>query len=418
MAGLSCVDLAEAELIFALMMHVRTGDSRDVSRGRSKPSPVIALFMLVLLNTLILWPIDVLRAAEPPFDVRRSIDPAQVRSASIHATTTLAPYDDGPGILDDGISYFYVVKDADGQPVSLSAHKNLDLGTIRLGFNDENDLAAAVDPSQSSVRVSHDTLPADGVSMSQATIIPRDADEVPLGSGLDIQLDLEALSPAFPCGPLIDQGDGSYVLYIASANPGTSQVWITVEGIVLYDEPTVTFESTGGATDLRELAKQSLDGISAISGAFEEALTGIDPDDARAEKMYEAWEEAVEGLEILNKDNYDLDNDVVDNYLKAAIGELVAALDDQGDVNPWAILDLIDDLLDIGRSLAQFHYSRALDSCGPCNPDAGGEFCDAEEALVDGDAERTSADPNYEEAANQYGKTVDKAVDAYQDCTG
>jgi hypothetical protein len=186
--------------------------------------------------------------------------------------------------------------------------------------------------------------------------------------------------------------------------------------VPLQDEPTITFEQAGGATDLRELAKQNLDGVSSISGAFEEALAGIDPDDPGAEKVSEAWEETLEGLEILNEDNYDSDNDVVDNFLKSAIGGLVSALDDPGEVDPWGILGLIDDLLDIGRLVAQFHFNRAVDSCGACDPDEGGELCDAERALAEGDSERASANPDYEEASNLYGATIDKAIDARVDC--
>jgi hypothetical protein len=205
---------------------------------------------------------------------------------------------------------------------------------------------------------------------------------------------------------------------VASIVAGSGQVWIDVEGIALYDEPTVIFEYAGGPADMRELAEYDLAVATGSGGSFEEALAGIDPSDPGAEKVQEAWDEALAGLEILYEDDYDLDNDVLDNYIKSAIGELLAALDDPGEVDPEAIQGLIDELLDIGRILAQFHYNRAVDSCGACDPDEGGEICDAEQALADGDAERTSSDPDFEQAANYYGSAVDKAVDAYDDCAG
>jgi hypothetical protein len=350
------------------------------------------------------------------FSIHRAADAPSTDGASALAVVTISPFDDV--VLADGLDHYYLVRDESEQPIQISVHKNAPQGAVRIGFDDESGLAAPVDPSESSVTASPAILPADGVSMSQIVIIPRDTNGVPLGSGLDIQVDTDALEPGFPCGPLTDMGDGTYVLHVASALAGMAEVWISVEGVPIDDEPTVTFEYAGGATDLRDLAKQNLDGVSDISGAFEEALAGVDPGDPGAVKVQEAWDEAIAGLDVLNEDNYSLDNDAVDNYLKSAIGELVSALDDPGDVDPDAILGLIDDLLDIGRMVAQFHLNRAVDSCGQCDPDEGGELCDAEQAISDGDAERASGDPDYEEAANQYGTAIDKALDAYDDCAG
>jgi hypothetical protein len=248
--------------------------------------------------------------------------------------------------------------------------------------------------------------------MAEVRIIPRDVNGIPLGFGLEIKLDTDALSPGFLCGPMIDQGNGSYLQRVASALPGTADVWISVEGVPLSDKPILTFEDTGVAGDLRELAGQYLDDMTAAGGTFKAALAGIDPKDPGASKIQEAWAEASSGLDALSQDNYDLDNDVVDNYIKSAIGELLAALGTPGEVDPEAILGLIDDLLDIGRLLAQFHLNNALDICGPCDPAVGGELCDAEQALANGDAERASADPDYELATSLYGVTIDKALDA------
>jgi hypothetical protein len=354
--------------------------------------------------------------AEGPYKIKRSSDPSTAHSGPPLAVVSLSPYDDLA--LHDGVDYYYLVRDKGNEQVPISVHKNAALEAVRVAFDDENDLAAPADPAQSTVTVSETTLPADGVTTSRVTIIPRDVDGVLLGSGLAIDVDLEALAPGFLDGPLIDLGDGSYIVDVASILAGTSLVWIRVEGLPLYDEPAVTFEYAGGPADLRELAQQELDELTAAGGSFEEALEGIDPEDPGGEKVQLAWDEALDGLAILNENDHDLDSSVVDNYLKSAIGELVSARDDPGEVDPQAILDLIDELLDIGRELAQFHIERAEDSCGPCDPEEGGELCDAEEALDTGDAERASPDPDCEEASNQYGTAVGKAVDAYGDCAG
>jgi hypothetical protein len=366
---------------------------------------------MALLVTLLAHP-----AAAGQFAIHSGPNALSAHESSPQAVVFISPYDDA--VLNDGIDHYYLVRDEAELQVSISVHKSDPHGAVRIAFDDGDRFAAAVDPSLSSVSLSPASLPADGVSMSQIVIIPRDASGVPLGAGLDIEIDTDALSPGFVCGPLLDMGDGSYLLQVASALPGSGRVWVSVEGIALDDEPALTFEYVGGASDLRELAELNLDGVSAAGGAFDNALEGIEPDDPGAEKVREAWDEALEGLAVLNEDDHGFDNDVVDNYLKSAIRELFSALDDPGNVSPEAIRDLIDELLDIARALAQFHFNRAVDSCGFCDPDEGGEICDAEDALVAGDAERTSADPDYEEAANQYGKTVDKALDALSVCAG
>jgi hypothetical protein len=355
-------------------------------------------------------------SAAGPYAVHRSGDSLSVHGAQPLAVVAVSPYDDA--VLADGLTHYYLVRDAGDNQVQISVHKNSPLGAVRIGFDDGDALTAPVDPTRSSVAVSRTTLPADGVSQAQVTIIPRDANSVPLGSGLEIAVDIEALSPGFVCGQVSDRGNGSYMFSIASALPGAGQVWISVEGVLLNDEPTITFEQAGGASDLRELAKQYLNGVSSISGAFEDALAGIDSLDPGAAKVYVAWDEALAGLAILNEDDYGLDRDVIDVYLGAAVATLVAALDDPGQVDPETIRGLIDDLLDICRLVAQFHFNRALDYCGPCDPGEAGALCSTEQALDKAATEHFSADPNYGKVVQRYGKAVDRALDAEGRCAG
>ena len=140
------------------------------------------------------------------FSVHRAADASSAHDASALAVVTVSPFDDG--VLVDGLDHYYLVRDESEMLVRISLHKNYAAGAVRIAFDDGNDLAAPVDPARSSVTVAPETVPADGVTMSLATIIPRDADGIPLGSGLLIQVDIGALSPGFPCGPLEDRGDG------------------------------------------------------------------------------------------------------------------------------------------------------------------------------------------------------------------
>ncbi|MBD3867573.1 MAG: hypothetical protein IFK94_05560 [Acidobacteria bacterium] len=175
------------------------------------------------------------------FTVRRSGDPATVRTAVDHATTTISPYDDLPGTLDDGEIYFYVVDKTGGMPVPLSADSNRYDSAIRLGFDDENGLSAAVDPLASQAALDRTSVTADGTSYATLTITPRDSHGVAIGAGCDIEFSSIALSPGAAAAPLKDNRDGAYTLLIAATGPGTGQLVVTVEGITLTDRPTVTF---------------------------------------------------------------------------------------------------------------------------------------------------------------------------------
>ena len=62
-----------------------------------------------------------------------------------HAVVSNGPFEDAPGVLSDGESYFYRVTEPSLQAVPISVHKNPVSGTIRLGFDDQNNSSAAVD---------------------------------------------------------------------------------------------------------------------------------------------------------------------------------------------------------------------------------------------------------------------------------
>ena len=175
------------------------------------------------------------------FEVRRSTDPAAVATAPIHALVDFAPTEDYSGVLSDGVSYFYEVEHAGGLPLLLSAHANPADDTVRLGFADGDPLSAPVDSLVSSVQASTTLLPADGVTTATVTIRPTDAAGIPVGSGLDIQIDESFLLPGVLDGPLQDLGDGTYQLRVLSSLGGAGLVSVQVEGIALADAPVITY---------------------------------------------------------------------------------------------------------------------------------------------------------------------------------
>ncbi len=175
------------------------------------------------------------------FTVLRSGDPTTVRTVPAHATISMSPFDDLPGSLGDGQIYYYAVEKTGGMPVPLSADSNSYDGVVRLGFDDEDPLSAAVDPVTSRATLDVTSITADGSSYATLTVTPRDSHGVAIGAGCDIEIDALALSPGAAAAPLRDNRDGSYTLLIAATETGTGEVVLTVEGITLIDRPPVTF---------------------------------------------------------------------------------------------------------------------------------------------------------------------------------
>jgi len=355
--------------------------------------------------------------AAPPFDICRSTDPSQVGVVAPLAVVPTGPYDDNFDLLDDGATYFYMVRDDQGRVVDISINKNKPMNTIRIGFDDTNNLSGAVDPSLSPVVAAPDTVPADGITVATVIVTPRDANGVPLGAGLDITVDGIALWPGAVQGTVIDRGDGSYEIQIASSTTGSGEVWVSVEGISLDATPTITFEEAANPDGLREQGRQLLDIMTEDGGLFEQVLEGLDPDtDPGADKVTEAREDALVALANLPAGDLGGDVNAIDNDLKAAVGNLADALDNPGGVDPAAIMSLIDFLMDAARMVAVEHLTWAEESCGPCvNPSQN--LCKAWSAFDNAEEERAAANPDYEEVVNKYGKSVAKALLAIESCS-
>lgn len=187
------------------------------------------------------------QSAAGPFTVHRANSPALAASVVLHAQTAVAPFDDDAGTLSDGESYFYVVKDAAGIALPLSARKNVALDTVRLGFDDGDAASAQVDSLASRVKLSTASFPADGASMAIVTVLPVDTAGVLLGSGLSVSVDASALFPGTVPQPISDLGDGSYSFAVLSSVPGSGTVVVDVEGTTLASQPVVVYELVGSS---------------------------------------------------------------------------------------------------------------------------------------------------------------------------
>jgi hypothetical protein len=355
--------------------------------------------------------------AAPPFEVCRSTDPSQVGLVAPLAVVPTGPYDDNLDLLDDGATYFYMVRDDQGRVLDISINKNGTLNTVRIGFDDTNDLSASVDPSSSPVVASPETVPADGITAATVIVTPRDANGDPLGAGLDVTVDGIALFPGTVKGTVIDRGDGSYEIQVVSSTKGSGEVWVSVEGIALDATPTITFEEPADPDGLREQGRQLLDDMTEDDGLFEQVLEGLDPStDPGADKVSQAWDDALVALANLPAGALGGDVNAIDNDLKAAVGNLVAALGDPGGVDPAAIMSLIEFLVDAARMVALEHLEWAEDSCGPCvNPSQ--DLCKAWSAFDNAEEERAEENPDYEEVVNKYGKAIAKAMNAVDSCS-
>ncbi len=179
--------------------------------------------------------------AGPNVLVRRATDPSAVRTASIHATVTQAPYDDTPGSLSDGENYFYVIEREGGIPLKLSLNANVPADAPRVGFDDGDPLSAPVDAFQSTVSLDVSSIPTDGTSTATVTVVPRESDGTSIGTGCEVSLDPAAVLPGTMAGPGKDNLDGSFTFRITSTGTGTGNVVVTVEGIVLDTQPAITF---------------------------------------------------------------------------------------------------------------------------------------------------------------------------------
>jgi len=326
------------------------------------------------------------------FDVRRVADsPEQARTGAVLATVSYAPFDDQANRLYDGIDYFYTVEDLDGSAVQISVHKEPVLGTIRLGFDDGDPLSANVDVAMSGVVVTPSTIPADGASMATILVTPRDSSGVALGTGLTLTLDTIALFPGV-VGEIVDNSNGTYTIFVYSSLDGQGTVVVSVEGLMLVDQPTITYEFLALSTPQPELLQ--------LIAEFQ-AIVDVDPAANEANELEDSIQHLQGAVSDLSKTPANRVDSV--DEIKKAIEDLERAEADGLD----AIVadDFMDRLASIARQLAQEAIADALAF--------GGDSQKIDEAMAflsDGDTNFLL--PDYVEAAADYKEAAKKAKEA------
>jgi hypothetical protein len=191
--------------------------------------------------------------AAGPFQVHREIEGSSIDGGSVSiAVVTTAPFDESALRSHDASNYFYAVYDASGARLDISVQSLPGTGVIRIGFDDGDPGSAPVSASVSTVGAAPASVPANGVSTTTITVVPRDADGNLLGRGLAVAIDASLLWPLKLSGPVQDLGDGSYSALATASVPGTGSVVVNVEGVVLASSPSV--EATPLAGSLRDLA--------------------------------------------------------------------------------------------------------------------------------------------------------------------
>jgi invasin-like protein len=350
--------------------------------------------------------------ATSPWTLYRTIQPNPAESTSVHAVLLQSPWDDSPGVLSDGNSYFYMLSDANGQSVPLSVDKNPVLDTVRLGFDDGNPTSAPVDSHNSSVSVDPASIPADGLSSSWVTVVPRDSNGVNLGAGLALTIDAVALWPGKFVGSFVDLNNGIYIGRVVSTLPGQGTVWVDVEGTQLDDEPTIDFQSVGPLS-LRDQAMLELDALTSPGGSFDQLLGDLDPSsDPGAANVVKAKSEALASLGTLLLGDPQSDDDAIKDLLRFSALDLTKVLTDPGQVDTDAVNALLEDVAEIARLVAQYWYEVAVADCAGQNP--GSRLDQAEMAIVNGDAAVANGD--WVGAGTLYAKSIEKSQFAMAFC--
>jgi len=342
-----------------------------------------------LLPTFVLLAVASDGALGAPFELRRQSDqPALVRTAPVHAVATSAPFDDEAGSLTDGQTRFYVVVDVAGSPLQISVNKNDVSQAVRLGFDDGDPTSAAVDIARSTLSVAPATIAADGVSTATVTIVPRDADGVALGAGLDVAIDVGALWPGTPRGAVVDHGNGSYTLTVVSWTEGFGLALATVEGRVLTDAPEIAYTYAAVAGPPADLL-----------GIVDEiqAIVDGDPNSAFAKHAEKAIDDLLEAVAELGE---------VPLARSAAIHDIHTAFKDLGNAekegfDPLATDGYRERLADIARQLAVEAIDTALAGAGDPTliDNAWNKLADGDDEYVAGKFDK--AVKKYQEAARE-----------------
>ena len=81
--------------------------------------------------------VSMLATGAAPYDINRSEFPDTVRVEPVYAVSQTTVYDDGVGVLYDGVDYYYVAVSVDGTPLTLTVAKLESLATVRIGITEQ-----------------------------------------------------------------------------------------------------------------------------------------------------------------------------------------------------------------------------------------------------------------------------------------
>ena len=335
------------------------------------------------------------------FRIQRVQDAAQVATAAPVAIVTSSPFDDAPTRLSDGTNYFYAVTDQDGHALTIAVQRNPVLGGVRVSFDDGDPASAHVAASASSVAVAPSSIRADGVQTAVALIVPRDLQGVPLGRGLTLSIDAAVLWPGHLSGAIEDLGDGSYRARIVSSIPGSGRLDVTVEGVLLAAAPSLTYTALDPNGSLRDLAILRLRDLAAPSGR----ITGLQDD--RAQQAANA------ALETLANGNEAFDENVLKIDLDNVLRQLAPLADGPGGAD---VRDLMQDVLDVARLIAEYHLDLASGACGACAAGTPNKVCNAASELDDADGLRGAVNPDWTSVVDGYARSVEWSLQAEHGC--
>ena len=355
--------------------------------------------------------------AAGPFQVRRATTAQAVSSAAPVATIATSPYDGDTASLMSATSYDYSVYDASGSVLEISVQTNPVTQAIRIGFDDSNSASAPVNASVSSVVVAPASIRADGLQMASITVVPRDANGVPLGRGLAISIDSSLLWPAQLNGPIADLGDGSYRALAVASVPGSGSVRVVVEGVSLAPLPTITVTALAPSGSLRDLAIATLSGMTGAGGPLQALAAGAGPGTPQAAAVAAAMARANAALVTLANDDPARDDNALKTDLDAVLSQLAAVLASPGALDALDVRDAMDDVLGVARLIAQWHVDCATAACGVCDGSGNPmKVCAAVAALANADAMRAAVSPDWSATVDEYARAVERALQAVHAC--
>jgi len=326
--------------------------------------------------------------AAGPFQVHRELEGSSIDGgATSVAVIPTSPFDETDLRSHDGSNYFYAVYDATGTRLDISVQSLTGSGVIRIGFDDGDPGSAPVSAATSMVGAAPASIPANGVSITTITIVPKDANGQMLGRGLVVGIDVALLWPLKLQGAVQDMGDGTYRAVATASVPGAGSVVVNVEGVVLASAPVVQATPLEGS--LRDQAILQLRDLTQPGGRLDsnEMMTARNWDDMLRRQMV--------GVLPARDDN------AVKTDLDLAIRELMALGTPEAD-------QLIDDLIEIARMIAVWNVDQAVQACGSADL--------AETALADADALNALPSANPGDIVDAYAWAIERALQALQHC--